>query len=589
MKRILEWLKSLPWIKIAPFGGVVFGVVLFIVLSLTTQNDTVNKRELQGGLITRFPGDPVVFFDETKPDSGIILSWHDNIAELKTGETTTLKLDAQLYPITVADRELTFKSSAPECAEIDGEGNIIAKKTGSVEITVENTATGESAKAYLQIIQPVEGFYIHNSSINVYTSDTGVRIVPVIYPETASNTTVRWYSKNTKIVQVDQTGHLKPISTGIAEVVGTTADGEYVAKCFVNVINKVIRVENVRILNKDKTEIEQGESLRLLASVFPENARNKYVTWESSDSEILSITKAGTVKGMMPGNVTVYAKSSDGAYDSLDITVKEKQTTVAEQEIPQQNVSGGVTYTSYNLTLDEMLEIQMKTSPKFNDGTGLKIAEPGRTRLYLDPNEFYLGAYKYQFMDLSFFSGIEREKLVAYLDGKGILSGQADTFIAAAKQYNINELYLIAHACLETGYGTSKLSTGVEYNGVRVYNMFGIGAFDSDAVGTGSKKAYYEGWTTPQSAIMGGAKWISENYINSAEQRQNTLYKMRWNPDNPGQHLYAGDISWAVTQATIMEKIFADFGDTNIRYEIPVYAGALAPTVETENVMSVTW
>lgn len=589
MKKIWERIKNLPWIKIAPYGGIVFGVTLFLVLSVTTHNDTVNKRVEQGGLVTRFPGDPTAFFDGKAPDSGLVLSWHDNVAKLKTGEITTLKLDAQIYPITLPDRTLTYTSSDPVCAEIDGDGNILAKKTGSVEITVRNEATGLSAKAYLQVIQPVEGFYIHNSSINLYTSDTGVRVIPMIYPENASNTAVKWYSKDPKIVQIDQTGHIKPVATGMTEVVGTTADGGLVAKCFVNVINESIRVENVSILNKEKTEIEQGEALRLFVAVSPQNARNKHITWQSANNSIVSVTQNGMVKGVTPGTVTVYAKSSDGAYDSFDITVKEKHSFTVPENIPQYVTPGGVIYTAYDMTIDEALDYLMKTSPTYNDGTGLKPAERNRARIYLDPNEFSQGSYKYQFMDLSFYSGVSRDRLAAFLDGKGILSGKADTFITAARQYKVNELYLVAHACLETGYGTSQLATGVTYNGTRVYNMFGIGAYDSDAVGTGSKKAYNEGWTTPEAAIMGGAKWISENYINAPQARQNTLYKMRWNPANPGQHLYAGDIAWAVSQAVIMEKLFANFTDVNMSYEVPVYAGSVAPVLDVKQGMSVTW
>ena len=48
MREILDRIKNLPWIKIAPYGGAVFGVVLFLILAVTTFNDTVNKREEQG-------------------------------------------------------------------------------------------------------------------------------------------------------------------------------------------------------------------------------------------------------------------------------------------------------------------------------------------------------------------------------------------------------------------------------------------------------------------------------------------------------------------------------------------------------------
>ena len=586
MRKILDRIKNLPWIKIAPYGGAVFGVVLFLILAVTTFNDTVNKREEQGGLVTRFPTDSTHFFAGTAPDSGIILSWYDNTAKLRTGEITTLKLNAHIYPITLGEKELIFTSSSPECAEIDGDGNIIAKKTGSVEFTVTNPSTGLNAKAYLQVIQPVEGFYIQNPSLNLYTTDTGARIVPMIYPETASNTTVKWYSKDTKIVEVDQTGHLKPVSTGMTEVVATTADGGHTAKCFVNVINETIKVNEVKILNKDKPEIQRGEALRLLVSVLPENARNKLISWQSSDSAVVSVTQTGTLKGINPGTATVYAVSNDGAYDSFEVTVNTSNSVIVPPNTPSYTVNGGVTYIAYDITLEEMVEKQMATNPVYNDGSGLKSADKNRTKLYVDPNEFSQNAYKYQFMDLSHYNGISRDKLAAFLDGKGILSGKADTFIRAASMYKISELYLVAHACLETGYGTSRLATGVNYNGVRVYNMFGIGAYDSDAVGTGSKKAYSEGWTSPEAAIMGGAKWISENYINSSVNRQNTLYKMRWNPDKPGTHLYAGDIAWAVTQSTIMDRLFAQFTEASVSYEVPVYAGSVAPVIQTSNSMT---
>ena len=586
MRELVSKIKNLPWIKIAPYGGVVFGIILFLVLAVTTHNDSIDKKEAQGGLATRFPNDISYFFDETAPDSGLVLSWYDNTVKLKTGEVTTVKLDAKLYPIILGDGVITFVSSDTECAEIDSYGNITAKKTGSVEINVTEANTGLTAKAYLQIIQPVEGFYIENSSLNMYTTDVAVRVIPVIYPENASNTTIKWYSKDKNIVEVDQTGHLKAVSTGMAEVVATTVDGGYSAKCFVNVINETIKADAVTIVNKDKNELSKGESLQLLASVSPQNARSKLIEWTRTNSSVASVAQTGLVRAIGPGEVTIFAKSKDGAFDSINITVKGSQSSYIPQTGQSYTAPGGVTYVTYGITLDEMVRIQMTTNPVYNDGNGLKSADNSRTRLYVDPNEFSAGAYKYQFMDLSHYNGISRDKLASFLDGKGILSGKADVFIEAAKRYNVSEMYLVAHACLETGYGTSRLATGVNYNGVRVYNMFGIGAYDSDAVGTGSKMAYSKGWTTPETAIYGGAEWISKNYINASSGRQNTLYKMRWNPDNPGNHLYAGDIAWAVTQSTIMERLFSQFGDASVSYEVPVYSGESAPVIEGASTMT---
>ena len=59
---------------------------------------------------------------------------------------------------------------------------------------------------------------------------------------------------------------------------------------------------------------------------------------------------------------------------------------------------------------------------------------------------------------------------------------------------------------------------------------------DKNALYGGIKYAQQAGWNTPEKAILGGAQFIANNYIKSG---QNTLYKMRFNPQNPGVHQYA--------------------------------------------------
>ena len=62
-----------------------------------------------------------------------------------------------------------------------------------------------------------------------------------------------------------------------------------------------------------------------------------------------------------------------------------------------------------------------------------------------------------------------------------------DAFINAAK--HVNEVYLISHALLETGSAKSELASGVEIDGKKYYNFFGVGALDEDPIKTGSEYA----------------------------------------------------------------------------------------------------
>lgn len=161
--------------------------------------------------------------------------------------------------------------------------------------------------------------------------------------------------------------------------------------------------------------------------------------------------------------------------------------------------------------------------------------------------------------------------MTTFLSEKGILEGKAKTYLDAAQKYNISEVYLAAHSSLETGNGTSVLATGIVIDGVTVYNMYGIGAFDSDPIGRGSQYAYSMGWTTPEKAIEGGAQWISEQYISNASYKQNTLYKMRWNPADPGVHQYATDIGWVAKQTNSIKKMYDDFPNASLKFDIPKY------------------
>lgn len=200
---------------------------------------------------------------------------------------------------------------------------------------------------------------------------------------------------------------------------------------------------------------------------------------------------------------------------------------------------------------------------------------------YLNPNNFQEDTIAYlQFLDLSKSAGLSisevNEKI---LNNKGILTNQAQAFVKAATTYNINELYLISHAFLETGNGQSQLAEGVLVSVVDgkavtpriVYNMYGIGAYDGVALQSGSEYAYKQGWFSPEASIIGGAKFISESYVNHEKYRQNTLYKMRWNPSSPGTHQYATDIAWAYKQVSNINKFYNLLDTYILVYDVPKY------------------
>lgn len=231
------------------------------------------------------------------------------------------------------------------------------------------------------------------------------------------------------------------------------------------------------------------------------------------------------------------------------------------------NKESGTFYVNYDISLQSALDIEMTKSPKYGNSD---LASRSQVLEYLNPQNYCTGDFLYQFLDLSAVANLSVDELNAYLSDKGILSGMAKVYINAANTYNISEVYLAAHSLHETKNGTSQLATGVVVQGKTVYNMYGIGAVDSDPVGQGSLTAYNKEWFTPEAAISGGAKWIASKYINNCYS-QNTLYKMRWNPASTGTHQYATDVRWAISQISRYKRLYDKAANPFLRFELPVY------------------
>ena len=234
----------------------------------------------------------------------------------------------------------------------------------------------------------------------------------------------------------------------------------------------------------------------------------------------------------------------------------------------------------YNYSLDLLTDIQYGLKDALTDINGMwLLAEKTQIRYYADPLNAQSTEQKYQFLKLCYTDGISASEINSVVQGKGVLNQEGTVILNSCKTSNVNPAYLISHACLETGNGSSDLANGIivtQVNGLPVipkvvYNLFGIGAYDASPSRLGSEYAYINGWFTVEQAIVGGANWISKYYINNATNKQNTLYKMRWNPYTTGTHQYATDIGWASKQTKNIKAIMDKFTNANLYFEIPQY------------------
>ena len=71
------------------------------------------------------------------------------------------------------------------------------------------------------------------------------------------------------------------------------------------------------------TKINAGETTKVEASVYPSNAEDKTISWESSDTSVLTVSDTGSLTAVGVGTATITAKTSRGTSKSFTITVNE--------------------------------------------------------------------------------------------------------------------------------------------------------------------------------------------------------------------------------------------------------------------------
>ena len=416
---------------------------------------------------------------------------------------------------------------------------------------------------------PADRINLKKGRITFYEGDgkASEKIETDVMPINATEKEVKFKTNDSSIATVDANGVVRPTGKAGETVIDITC-GKAKSRMKVSVIKPVrgvVMSQSSLTLYADKPVAAQ-----LQAFVSPEDASVKDVKWTSKDESIAHVDENGLVYPNGVGETEITAETADGGYKaSCAVTVATWEKR--EDDIP-------VTYSDYDMTVEEMAEIQMGAYPTVFT-TGEYPATEEEVLSFVNP-ENLVGSYnKYQFLDLGAQNDVSADTLNKYLNGKGVLSGMGDVFKEAAEDNNISEVYLVIHACLESGSGTSDLARGVDFDGTVVYNLFGIGAVDSDPLYGGAAYAYSQGWTSVEDAIEGGARWISENYINNRSHRQNTLYKMRWNPESPANHQYATDIEWPSKQAEDMAAMFEAFPSAEYRYEVPVYSGMSKPQI----------
>lgn len=225
-------------------------------------------------------------------------------------------------------------------------------QTGTNQLPFENKTINVTVNELPPVVE-VTSVTLDKTTASVEVGKT-TTLTATVAPTDATDKTVTWTSSDTNVATVSN-GVITGVKVGTATI--TAKAGEKTATCTVTVApsedktddeNKTVEVTTIT-LDKTTDTLKVGDTLNLTATVKPDNATDKTVTWKSSDTSIATVTN-GTVKAIKEGTVTITASvGSKSATCKITITNKtdsnnnnnnsnennNKDNTTATKPIPQ--------------------------------------------------------------------------------------------------------------------------------------------------------------------------------------------------------------------------------------------------------------
>ena len=289
------------------------------------------------------------------PVTGISL----NKNETTIARGATEQLTATVVPEGTGST-VAWSSDNEEVATVDQNGLVTAVGKGTANITA--TAGGQSASCKVTVNAPLQGIQITGEQSTIKKGQT-TQLSVIYEPEdTTDDATVTWSSDNEDVATVDQTGLVKAVADGTANIKAKV--GTLEATYAITV--QEVKLNSIAI--KDATTIHRGGTETLEVTYDPENTTDdKTVVWESSDPTVANVDGSGTVTAVGIGSAKITAKvgnhtdvcvvTVDAPLESIDVQdaleLVKNQTAVINYELVPSDTTdkAPVTFTSSDPTV----------------------------------------------------------------------------------------------------------------------------------------------------------------------------------------------------------------------------------------------
>jgi uncharacterized protein YjdB len=223
--------------------------------------------------------------------------------------SSTIKLSALTTDNT---RVVEWTSSDPLIATVD-KGLVKGIKEGIVTITATQTIAGvkKVATCKIRVQQSIDKITITPDTVAINKEEYKT-LKATIEPAGLNNVSLIWVSSNTNVVRIsdpgDVTATIQGVNAGTAVISAINQDNVVVGYCQVTVKEKVTGIT----LSESNVNISMAKkSFQIKASVIPDTATIKTVTWKSTNPKVATVGTDGVVTLIGAGSTSIIATSDD--------------------------------------------------------------------------------------------------------------------------------------------------------------------------------------------------------------------------------------------------------------------------------------
>ena len=243
------------------------------------------------------------------------LGWDEENGKSKLSADTNLDKSVAddkngIYDATGGMGGSNFKVAA------DGQYEVRIDATGAPSV-VTYVRKGDAPKLPVKVTE----VQLSSTTLTLTAGGDTATLTATVLPEDAVDKEVTWRSLKPSVATVDDNGVVTPVAKGSAIIVATAGGVE--AECAVTVVEAGTTIVDVTGVTLDKTvaTVNAGTPVTLTATVAPEDATNKTVTWASSDEKIATVDKNGKVTAVKPGTATITATAGGDKTAECEVTV----------------------------------------------------------------------------------------------------------------------------------------------------------------------------------------------------------------------------------------------------------------------------